>query len=135
LLIYAIRNADSSERKQRSSRNIFRKMIIFWYQSFNLLQSLFNKLPGFGFGLHWVKKLDQDPNWNQCRSGSKLKLIRIRIPHWFDSKSMNTKLICVWDPCHFGRIRTSMPLTNGSGSNPNHSIFIIDLQDANKKQT
>jgi hypothetical protein len=31
------------------------------------------------------------------------------------------------------RIRGSMPLTNGSGWDPYPSIFIIDLQDANKK--
>jgi hypothetical protein len=31
------------------------------------------------------------------------------------------------------RIRGSMPLTYGSGSDPDPAIFIIDLQDANKK--
>jgi hypothetical protein len=30
------------------------------------------------------------------------------------------------------RIRVSMPLTNGSGCDPDPSIFIIDLQDAKK---
>jgi hypothetical protein len=27
-----------------------------------------------------------------------------------------------------------MPLTNGSGSDPDPAIFVIDLQDANKKR-
>jgi hypothetical protein len=44
-----------------------------------------------------------------------------------------TAVLRIHDILVWIRIRGSMPLTNGSGSDPDPSIFIIDLQDANKK--